>query len=86
MVNSFVKIFPNPTSGKVTVQLQSTKEISTELRITNLLGQTISVSSTQLTKGLNQLIIDLNGQPTGTYLISFTDASGVKHIEKLIKN
>ncbi|HOZ53027.1 MAG TPA: T9SS type A sorting domain-containing protein, partial [Chitinophagaceae bacterium] len=86
MVNSFVKIFPNPTSGKVTVQLQSTKEISTELRITNLLGQTISVSSTQLTKGLNQLIIDLNGQPAGTYLISFTDASGVKHIEKLIKN
>lgn len=85
MVNSFVKIFPNPTSGKVTVQLQSTKEIATELKITNLLGQTISVSSTQLTKGLNQLIVDLNGQPAGTYLISFTDASGVKHIEKLIK-
>ena len=68
------------------VELQSANAMTTALEITNLLGQQVFVSTLTVQKGLNTIPLEVSSLPAGTYLVSFTDASGKKYIEKLIKN
>ena len=85
IVNSFINIFPNPTTGNVKVLLQSIKEKASELSITNLLGQQVLTIPATLQKGINTVTFDISNLASGTYLISFIDETGIKHTTKLIK-
>ena len=85
IVNSFINIFPNPTTGNVKVLVQSTKEKASELSITNLLGQQVLTIPATLQKGINTVTFDISNLASGTYLISFIDETGIKHTTKLIK-
>lgn len=85
MVNGFVKIFPNPTNGLVTIQLQSTKNAVSILQVTNLLGQVVKSSEIALSTGVTHVSLDMHELPNGTYLVSFVDALGARHLEKIVK-
>jgi hypothetical protein len=85
MVNGFVKIFPNPTSGTVNLQLQSTKSSITTIEIANVLGQVVSTREATLSIGVTPVTLDISYLPNGTYFVSFMDALGTKHQQKIIK-
>jgi subtilisin-like proprotein convertase family protein len=85
MVNGFVKVFPNPTNGLVTIQLQSTKNAVSILQVTNLLGQVVKSSEIALSTGVTQVSLDMHELPNGTYLVSFVDVLGTRHLEKIVK-
>jgi hypothetical protein len=85
LVNGFVKIFPNPTSGTVNLQLQSTKSSITTIEIANVLGQVVSTREATLSIGVIPVTLDISYLPNGTYFVSFMDALGTKHQEKIIK-
>lgn len=73
-------LFPNPTSGKVT--LQSKENIEGYLRITDITGRTLF---TQRLKG-QSFSIDLQtlGLSPGLYFINHTDAQRGSHTQKVI--
>ena len=83
--NGFVKIFPNPTSGTVNLQLQSTKSSITTIEIANVLGQVVSTREATLSIGVIPVTLDISYLPNGTYFVSFMDALGTKHQQKIIK-
>jgi hypothetical protein len=84
-VNGIIKIFPNPTNGLVQIQLQSTKNVSSTLEISNLLGQKVASRDIALRIGITSVDVDLRELSSGTYIVSFTDALGNRHQEKVVK-
>ncbi len=66
--NSFV-VYPNPTNGKITIGLESDENKESMLRVFNVLGEMLATFSSNLVKGNNEISIDLQHLPSGTYLL-----------------
>jgi hypothetical protein len=61
-VKSTFTVFPNPTSGKVTIKCFDNKPIVIELK--NLMGETLLIRKNMVNK-----VIDLTNYPSGVYFI-----------------
>jgi hypothetical protein len=74
-----ILIYPNPSSGKLTVTSNATKNSIVELKIYNLAGELISTM-----KSVSALFdFDLSDQPNGIYFLSVESAEGITR-EKII--
>ncbi|HLP21762.1 MAG TPA: T9SS type A sorting domain-containing protein [Chitinophagales bacterium] len=74
---STLNVAPNPFFNKAVVSFYSDKAgIMTE-RLTNMIGSEVFRKSTQVTTGLNTLMIDRNELPTGVYFYSISDGKSV---------
>ncbi len=76
--DEFITVYPNPTSGKITI---STNEKITNYKIVNSLGNTL------LEKEINdyEAFVDIQSLPPGIYIIRIALASGKNVIKKIIK-
>ena len=82
-----VKIFPNPTTGKVTVQiehsdLKTVNGVATAW-LTDMMGRREVVRLTLI--GSGQYSLDLTSRPQATYLLTLTTAEGKQHTVRLLK-
>ncbi|RMA66435.1 T9SS type A sorting domain-containing protein [Ulvibacter antarcticus] len=76
-----IAVYPNPTSGRFTINLGETySEINTT--ITNLLGQVIASEKFENTNNL-QLEIE---KATGIYIVNVSTSEGLSETIKIIKN
>jgi hypothetical protein len=66
--NDFLKIYPNPTSGKITVELDDSGNGSL-LRVFDLYGRMVYQTKEKVTDGCT---IDLSGLTKGIYVVKFT--------------
>ena len=64
-----LNIFPNPASDKVFIRFDLPQSTTTQLTISNLLGQTVWQQSQKLLSGKNQLEWDCEHFSEGVYLI-----------------
>jgi hypothetical protein len=70
-----LEIFPNPTSGQLNVNFNfDTQLAKVDLRVTNLLGQTIATQEIRNATSGNTTF-DLSAMPAGIYLIHITDGA-----------
>ncbi|MEM6724645.1 MAG: T9SS type A sorting domain-containing protein [Bacteroidota bacterium] len=67
-----IQVFPNPTSGPITIQFNETLDQGGQLRIFNNLGQ--FVRGYQLGKGLDQQVLNLSDLHKGIYIIEISGA------------
>lgn len=75
-LNNLSKVYPNPSSGKITVMINNGQEIS----IFNLLGENILNS----TLNSSRTEIDLSKETKGIYFYQLTNGSGILKTGKLI--
>ncbi|MGB1040649.1 MAG: T9SS type A sorting domain-containing protein [Flavobacteriales bacterium] len=75
------EIYPNPSSGEITINFKKTKSIPKSLKILNSLGQTKRIINEIST---NELKLRIDKLPTGIYFIEFTFYDNSKQIKKLI--
>jgi len=75
-----IKIFPNPTNDKFTIQLGN-KDVSYNLEILNTLGQV--VLNKQITNPVEQ--IDISGEAAGVYFVKVQTNNNTV-VKKIIKN
>lgn len=66
-LQSHVSLFPNPTSGQITIQ--GNKAETTAIRIYNLLGQDVSSYIKVLEENEKGIVIDLSGLIAGVYQV-----------------
>lgn len=66
-LNDFVKIYPNPSSGKFEVSIGQSITEPTTLRVTDMLGR--DVYSEMLQNGLTQYNLDLSYLKAGIYIV-----------------
>jgi len=76
-------IFPNPTTGRVTLTLAGNQQEETQLRITNLQGQTVYAGTVS---SLNASVIDLDIShlPAGVYSVMVVKG-GVVRVGKVVR-
>ena len=78
-------IYPNPGSGLYTIPINTSKEKDILISIHDLYGRTIEENhSYTLVKGFNRILLNLNNESAGTYVITFTDGEKTSY-QKLIK-
>ena len=77
-----LKIYPNPTNGKFTIQITDLKSsvVNSQLSVTNALGELIYKSEIKNESS----IIDLSNQPSGMYIVCIRAGTKVEH-RKLLK-
>ncbi len=68
-----LQIFPNPVSDVLQVQLPSYKKETVTISITDAVGKSVYVRSTQLSEGNNASSIPVQHLPKGTYYIILTN-------------
>lgn len=66
------KVFPNPTNGQITVELENFKEA----QLTNLLGETVKQMDTPTS--------DLSELPAGIYFLEPQNLNGLIYSEKVV--
>ncbi len=69
-----VAIYPNPTSGKLSVRFQSEQNGTANLRIFNVLGSIVKEHTATFDKGENTFDLDLSDLPNGTYCLDMGQA------------
>lgn len=64
-------VFPNPSSGVMTLNLQSEFETTLNITVMDLMGRIFAepVKNRTLTSGISQFQLDLRDLPSGTYLL-----------------
>lgn len=65
--------YPNPVSDYVTVVFNSNRQRQVELSLIDLSGRHIFSEGKGVSEGQNNLQLDLNGLPSGWYLLRMTD-------------
>ena len=83
--NNFARVYPNPTSGNLNVEIQSTANFETNVIAYDLVGRKIYDQSTSITKGLNTLQIDFSNFASGVYVLQFSDVTGNIRTTKFVK-
>ncbi len=81
--SSSVSLFPNPSKGSVTLTFESKIAGEITVNVSNLIGQSVSSTSSILKKGANVMTLDLNNLSQGVYLVSLGTGEN-KITQKLI--
>lgn len=63
------EVYPNPNNGRFDIKVQSSQKIECTLEIYNSLGSLIQKQEDVVIDGTFTRHIDLNGAPTGTYMV-----------------
>ncbi|MGZ5243038.1 MAG: immunoglobulin-like domain-containing protein [Bacteroidia bacterium] len=66
-----ISIYPNPNSGKFTVQTDMPKSEKLRFTVSNLLGQEVAVITDEMMNE-NKFQVDLSNQPAGVYLLNIS--------------
>lgn len=80
---SEMKIYPNPASNNVTVNLLSKEATHANLFVTNLMGQIVYTQNLPLETGSNQYELNISNFAAGFYLVNIRTNSG-SSTQKLI--
>lgn len=86
VINGFVNIYPNPTTGGLNVDIQSTVNYNTTITVYDVLGSIQQENAAALKRGLNALQFDFSALAKGTYLLKYMDNNGKMHTEEFVKN
>lgn len=74
--DAIISVFPNPTTGKLNVVYQSTKEQTLRLQVFNAIAQSMLNELVDVPKGLYTMVIDAQDYAKGMYILSVQSASG----------
>ncbi len=83
-VNSSLKVSPNPTTDKITIEINALQEEEYSLTIYSLDGKELISKHFPALKGINRYVQDLGEIAKGAYLLSIQNKAAIERI-KLIK-
>jgi hypothetical protein len=64
-----IKAYPNPTSGKIAINVDLKKSANVKVRVTNIMGQEVaSIEAGKLATGKNTVSVDMSNFANGVYL------------------
>jgi hypothetical protein len=80
-----VRAYPNPTTGRVMVEVQSPEAGTATFEVLNAMGRTVQQKTQELAEGLNEVPFELVTQPAGNYLIRCRDSLGRQAVVRINK-
>lgn len=79
-----LSVYPNPTSGRVSVRIEGLNRTEAGVRIQNIVGQTVRLETLRFEQGSAVVDWDLSELPGGVYLVQVSSAGQLLRTEKLI--
>ncbi|MBK8564616.1 MAG: T9SS type A sorting domain-containing protein [Saprospiraceae bacterium] len=79
-----LSVFPTPTDGKVTLQVNLPQFASLTVSVTDVNGRLLQVSDMELGQGLNEVQVDLTRFAAGTYFVKL-DNGETQLTEQIVK-
>ncbi len=80
------EIYPNPTTGQVTIELSMLSDAPVVVKVTSVLGQKmIELNQGTLSEGEHFLNLDLSPLPAGLYVVNVKTGQQINSY-KIIKN
>jgi len=79
-----VKFGPNPTTGELNITINSNIPSQNTLKIINTSGQLVSELSINLTKGVNDFLLNIDNLTNGIYRIILSGTNGMLINEKIV--
>ncbi|MCX6224224.1 MAG: T9SS type A sorting domain-containing protein, partial [Bacteroidia bacterium] len=73
---NWVRVFPNPSKGQVTLEMNTLLPDEVNLRIYSVTGQLVLERNIPCHSGITVETIDLSSQPKGIYMLSLQSKSG----------
>ncbi len=80
-----VAVVPNPVMGNATIDIQATFSQKAILNITNMLGQVVYTTNTQLLAGSNTVPLPIGNIAAGVYNFSLINENGKVNHGKFVK-
>jgi hypothetical protein len=81
----FVKVFPNPATSAIEIQLGLEKSMQLKLQITDITGKTIEQSGLSANPGNNEYRMNISALADGIYFLKIVPAEGSAQTIKLLK-
>ena len=72
-----LNVFPNPVTNNMNIQIEIRKNVSLNVTVTNLLGETLVSDTKDLNEGIQTLNVNMNNLPTGIYFLNLSDGQEV---------
>ena len=80
-----VSVFPNPAKDKINVSFNAKDQADLQISLNDLSGKQVFVNKYSVTKGENQLSVDVNGLSKGVYVLNLVTEKGTIHYKVVIK-
>jgi hypothetical protein len=83
-VVSDVLVYPNPSSGQFTIQLNGANSSKATIVVTNMVGQIVAQKEVKLLDGKQTMAFNISNQAEGIYLLKVVTADGVDSTLKIV--
>ena len=80
-----ITIGPNPTSGQLTISIQSEKKDNVSLVVMDVKGRLVYNKTFSLNEGLNVQQVDISNAASGVYIVSLTSPNGINETHRIVK-
>jgi hypothetical protein len=79
-----IRLFPNPSSNNVNLEIYASQTSTNSIRITDMLGKVLIDESRVLLSGKNSFIYDMSPYASGLYLVNVSNGNN-QQVIKLVK-
>jgi hypothetical protein len=83
---TLVNMYPNPVQNQLTVEVNTPKATTAELRIMDATGRVVRTVVMNLSEGLNETEVSMEGLADGVYLLRLSNDKGLNYSQMIRKN
>ena len=83
---TLVNMYPNPVQNQLTVEVNTPKATAAELRIMDATGRVVRRVVMNLSEGLNETEVSMEGLADGVYLLCLSNDKGLNYSQMIRKN
>jgi hypothetical protein len=83
---TLVNMYPNPVQNQLTVEVNTPKATAAELRIMDATGRVVRTVVMNLSEGLNETEVSMEGLADGVYLLRLSNDKGLNYSQMIRKN
>jgi hypothetical protein len=77
-------VYPNPTSGKITVEISSESTGNCVMTLTDMIGRIVLTRSVEMNSGSNTIAMDLTAYEAGVYMLHVVNQNGGTSVTRLV--
>jgi hypothetical protein len=81
-----VKMYPNPTSNELNIELLSDNQSTTSIKVMDMSGRVVKQTQSVSFEGLNTINISLAELTAGMYTIQVVNNDKLVHVGRITKN
>jgi hypothetical protein len=85
-LNASFNVFPNPTEGRISIELVSLRNTNANIKIYNIIGRLLKQVPISVKEGANNYQLDLRDCAAGLYMVQLFEGNKLSYVRKIRKS